>query len=85
MGVNVRVGGAGFVFVAVTGEMTVTLVVGLPSKVGGGIMKGVAVTIAGVCVGTGVHTGNGWGGATHVSHAEITKKKGRSRRIFFMN
>jgi len=40
-------------------------------KTGGSRINGVAVTTPGVRVGIGVHTGNGCGGAPHVSQAEI--------------
>lgn len=68
--VNVSVGRAGVivgvevdvaVLTGVTGEMTVTLEKGVSvlTKIGGGMMKGVAVTMPGVWVGFAVQTGKG--------------------------
>lgn len=58
-GVNVNVEVGVKVFSGVTGKITVTFVEGVAvsPKTGGGIMKGVGVTMPGVRVGTEVHTG----------------------------
>ena len=49
------------------------------------MMKGVAVTISGVRVGMGVQTGNGCGGAPHVSQAARKSEQRRRKSAFFMN
>lgn len=55
----------------VTAESGVGDSVVMVGKTGGSRINGVAVTTPGVRVGMGVHTGNGCGGAPHVSQAEI--------------
>ncbi|KAA0253746.1 MAG: hypothetical protein DPW18_07440 [Chloroflexi bacterium] len=82
--VGVAVGEAFSVFVAVIWEMTVTSGVAVPLKVGGGMMRGVAVTIPGVCDGTGVQTGKGCGGAPHVSHPASMKTRDIRMNVLLM-
>jgi hypothetical protein len=52
-------------------------------KVGGGRIKGVAVTRLGVREGIGVHTGNGCGGTPQVSHAESKNPIVNNMRVTF--
>ena len=74
MGVNVAVGVEVRVFSGVTGEITVTLEDGVDvaTKMGGGMMKGVGVTIPGVKEATEVQTGKVWGATPQTSQAVIT-------------
>lgn len=83
-GVNVKVGLGRFVLVGVTGVRMMTPGVSVASKVGGGMIKGVAVTILGVFVETGVQTGKGCGGTPHVSQAEMKSAKNSMTRCSFM-
>ena len=74
LGVGVRV------LSGVTGEITVTLEDGVEvaTKMGGGMMKGVGVTMPGVKEATEVQTGKVWGATPQISQAVITvvnKKK----------
>jgi hypothetical protein len=56
----------------------------LLAKVGGGMIRGVAVTMPGVCEGIGVQTGNGCGGAPHVSQPVRISVIATRSATFFM-
>lgn len=84
--VNVAEGDGVIVFSGVTGDITVTFVEGVcvSTKIGGGMINGVAVTIPGVCVGMGVQIGNVCGVTPQMSHALISVIVNRKRTIFFI-
>lgn len=85
-GVDVSVGIGMFVFVGVICVTTIMSPgVAVLTNVGGGMMSGVAVTIPGVADGIGVQTGNGWGGAPHVSQAARVNVRQTKMRILFIN
>ncbi len=86
MDVNVVVGVAVSVFSGVTGDITVTLEDGVrvATKTGGGMMKGVGVTIPGVKEATGVQTGNVWGATPQISQEVINIAVDRNIMIFFI-
>ena len=65
-------------------EVIIPRGVGEKSKPGGGMMKGVAVMMAGVKVGTGDWTGNGCGAIFHRSHEDKRSASIKKKGIFFM-
>lgn len=85
-GVNVGVGDWVTVFSGVTGEMTVTFDTGVSvfTKTGGGMMKGVAVTMPGVWVGIAVHAGKGCGATPQMSHEVSDAANNRNKTILFI-
>ena len=78
-GSAVNVGGR-----AVAVGVMIPLGVGEKSNTGGGMIKGVAVMIAGVNVGTGAWTGNGCGATFHRSHEDKRRASVKKKVIFFM-
>lgn len=87
MGVNVGVWDGVIVLSAVTGKITVTFETGVSvfTKIGGGMMNGVGVTMSGVKEGMGVQTGNDCGATPQTSHELINDVKKRKQISFFIH
>jgi len=83
-GIIVGVGSAESVVEEGVDGLPVSLGVGVKSNTGGGMMNGVAVTMAGVLDGMGDWTGNGWGATPPMSQDERRKARKKPMMKMFL-